>query len=99
MSGEQVGPPAIRKSWWRRLLCQHGQRSIWLENGRWHGRTAGSGISRAAALSDMPSARAPGRRRDQAEREGPVAGQRHYIAIAGPQSAPRGADPTFEREF
>jgi hypothetical protein len=42
MSDDQLGTPirlpAIRKSWWRRVLCRHPQRSIWQENGRWHSR-------------------------------------------------------------
>ena len=42
MSDDQVGTPlrlpVTRKSWWRRLLCRHPQRSVWQENGLWHSR-------------------------------------------------------------
>ena len=42
MSDDQVGTPlrlpVTRKSWWRRRLCRHPQRSTWQEDGRWHTR-------------------------------------------------------------
>ena len=42
MSDDQVGTPlrlpVTRKSWWRRVLCPHNQRSTWQEDGRWHTR-------------------------------------------------------------